>query len=71
MDLLKKLWLLNLDYSIDSNFQGAKKLFVLLLENNVLQTSYKQYFLPSVEIKDYNVMIKRIFFFLINQYKMI
>ena len=65
MDLLKKLWLLNLDldYSIDSNFQGAKKLFVLLLENNVLQTSYKQYFLPSVEIKDYNVMIKRNFFF--------
>ena len=65
MDLLKKLWLLNLDldYSIDSNFQGAKKLFVLLLENNVLQTSYKQYFLPSVEIKGYNVMIKRNFFF--------
>ena len=27
------------------------------LKNNAHQTKYKQYFLPTVEIKDYNVMI--------------
>ena len=46
-----------LDYLIDPIFHGVNSIFVLSLENNVQQTSYKQYFLPTVEIKNYNVMI--------------
>ena len=46
-----------LDYSVDSNFRGVNRRFVLLFENNTLQTSYKRYFLPNVEINYYNVMI--------------
>ena len=42
-----------LDYSIDPNFQGVNKLFVLSFENNVDRTSYTEYILPTVEIKDY------------------
>ena len=52
-----------LDYLIDWIFQGSKRPFVLSFENNAHQTSYKQYFLPPAEIKDYNFMIngKRFF----------
>ena len=46
-----------LDYLIDPSFQGVNKLFVLSTENEAQRTSYKQYYLPTVEIKDYNVMI--------------
>ena len=38
-----------LDYLIDPSFQGVNRLFFVL--------SYKRYFLPTAEIKDYNVMI--------------
>ena len=38
-----------LDNSIDPNFQGANRLFVLSFENNA-RTSYKQYFVATVEI---------------------
>ena len=41
-----------LDYLIDPTFQKVKKLFVLSFKNNVHQTSYNQYFLPTVSIKD-------------------
>ena len=33
------------------------RLFVLSFENRRVQESNKQYFLPTVQIKDYNVMI--------------
>ena len=46
-----------LDFLIDPSFQGVNRLFVLSFEDRREQESYKQYFLPSVEIKDYNVMI--------------
>ena len=45
-----------LDYLIDSSFQEVNRLFVLSFGNVAHRTSYKQYFLPTVEIKDYNVM---------------
>ena len=45
------------DYFIDPSFQGANRPFALLFENNAHRTSYTQHFLPTVEIKDYNVMI--------------
>ena len=46
-----------LDYLIDPSFQGVNRLFVLSFENNTGQASYKIYYLPKVEIKDYNIMI--------------
>ena len=46
-----------LDYLILPNFQGANRVFVLSYEDIAHQTSYKMHFLPTVEIKDYNVMI--------------
>ena len=42
---------------IDPSFQGTNRLFVLSFENDAHQRSYKRYFLPTVEIKDCNVMI--------------
>ena len=44
-------------YSIDPSFQGVNRLFVLSFQNDTHWKSYKQYFLPSLEIKDYNAMI--------------
>ena len=46
-----------LDYLILPNFQGANRVFVLSYEDIAHQASYKMHFLPTVEIKDYNVMI--------------
>ena len=37
-------------YLIDPSFQEVNRLFVLSSENIAHQTSYKQYFLPTVEI---------------------
>ena len=42
---------------IDPSFQGVNWLFVLSFENHAHRRSYKWYFLPAVEIEDYNVMI--------------
>ena len=46
-----------LDYLISPNFQGVNRLFVLWFENNDNRKVHNGYFLPKVEIKDYNVMI--------------
>ena len=43
-----------LDFSIDSSFKGVNRYFVLWLEDKNIRESYKLYFLPAVEIKDYN-----------------
>ena len=45
-----------LDYLIDIRFQGMSRVFILSFENNPHRISYKQYFLLTVEIKDYNIM---------------
>ena len=45
----------NLNHLITS-FQGVRR-FVLAFENDVQRTSNKRYYLPNVEIKDYNVII--------------
>ena len=42
---------------INSSFQGVNRLFVLSFENENDRTSHSTYYLPKVEIKDYNVMI--------------
>ena len=46
-----------LNYLINPSFQGANRLFVLAFENENDRTSHSIYYLPKVEIKDYNVMI--------------
>ena len=50
----------NLNYLIEPSFQGVNRLFVLAFEHdddNDWRTSNKRYYIPNVEIKDYNVMI--------------
>ena len=47
----------NLNYLIDSTFSNINRLFVLFFENEDDRTSYYKYYLPSVEIKDCNVLI--------------
>ena len=46
-----------LTYLINPSFQGVNRLFVLSFENENDRTSHSTYYLPKVEIKDYNVMI--------------
>ena len=43
-------------YSIDPNFQGVNQLF-LSFQKKVQRTTYKQYYLPTVEINNYIVII--------------
>ena len=52
-----------LDYLIEPSFQGVNRLFVLEFEDDNGRESLKQYYPPTVEIKDYNVMIDGINFF--------
>ena len=47
----------SLDYLIDPSFHGVNRLFVLSFPDNTVRTGYTEYFIPSVEIKDDNVMI--------------
>ena len=47
----------NLNHLADPSFQGVNRLFVLAFENDDHRTSDDRYYLPTVEIKDYNIMI--------------
>ena len=47
-----------LNHLIIPSFQGMNTFFVLSFENESDRTSHSNYYLPRVEIKDYNVMIK-------------
>ena len=47
----------NLNYLIDPTFSNVNRLFVLSFENEDDRTSYYKYYMPSVEVKDYNVLI--------------
>ena len=46
-----------LAFLIDSIFQGEIALFISSFEDRNVRENHRQYFLPVVEIKDYNVMI--------------
>ena len=48
---------LNLNHLVEPSFQGVNRLFVLAFENDDDRTSSEEYYLPIVEIKDYNIMI--------------
>ena len=45
------------NHLINPNFQGLNRPFVLPFENEDGRTSHLTYYLPKVEIKDYNVMV--------------
>ena len=47
----------NVNYLIDPSFQGVNRLFVLAFENDAQRKVHCGYYLPNVEIKNYNVMI--------------
>ena len=47
----------NLNHLVEPSFQGVNRLFVLAFENDDDRTSDEQNYLPTVEIKDYNIMI--------------
>ena len=46
-----------LDFLINPSFEGRNRLFVLSFENENERPSHSEYYLPMVEIKDYNVNI--------------
>ena len=47
----------NLNHLVQPSFQGVNRLFVLAFEDDAQRTSNNRYYLPNVEIKEYNVMI--------------
>ena len=47
----------NLNHLVEPSFQGVNILFVLAFENDNDKTSHDQYYLPTLEIKDYNIVI--------------
>ena len=47
----------NLNHLVEPSFQGVNRLFVLAFENDDQRTSTNGYYLPNVEIKNYNIMI--------------
>ena len=47
----------NLNHLVEPSYEGVSRLFVLVFENDDDRTSSKEYYLPAVEIKDYNIVI--------------
>ena len=47
----------NLNYLINPTFTKVNRLFVLSFENENDRTSFSKYYVPKVEIKDFNVLI--------------
>ena len=53
----------NLNYLIDQTFTNVNRLFVLSFENEDDRTSFSKYYVPKVEIIDFNVLIDGKLFF--------
>ena len=56
----------NLDYLVDPTFKNIKRLFVLSLKNgsnDPTRYSFDKYYMPTVEIKDFDVVIDNKLFF--------
>ena len=47
----------NLNHLVESSFQGINRLYVLAFENDNHRRSDERYYLPTVERKDYNIVI--------------
>ena len=53
----------NLNHLVEPSFQGLNRLFVLAFEDDAQRTTHDSYYLPAVEIKDYNIIINAENFF--------
>ena len=53
----------NLNHLVEPSFKRVIIIFVLPFENTAQRTSNSGYYLPNIELKDYNVMINRDDFF--------
>ena len=47
----------NFNYLIDPTFTNVNRLFVLTFKNEDGRSSFSKYYVPQVEIKDFNVLI--------------
>ena len=47
----------NLNHLVEPSFHGVNRLFVLVFEGDDNRTGHDSYYLPTVGIKDYNIMI--------------
>ena len=47
----------NLNHLVELSFEGVNRLFVLAFEGDAQRTTPDAYYLPNIEIKDYNIMI--------------
>ena len=47
----------NLNHLIEPSFQGVNRLFFLAFENDEDRTDHEKSYLPTIEIKDYNIVI--------------
>ena len=47
----------NLNYLVDPKFTEVNRLHVLSFENKDDRTSFSKYYIPTVDIKDYDVVI--------------
>ena len=48
---------INLNFSTDPTFNNVNRLFVLAFPNEEDRRSFSKYYTPTVEIKDYNIII--------------
>ena len=48
-----------MNYLIDPTFTNANRLFVLSFENEEDRTSFSKYYVPKIEIKDFNALINQ------------
>ena len=53
----------HLDYLIKSNIQGVNRPFILTFDVNPNRSVNYRYYLPTIKIEDYNVMIDGKYFF--------
>ena len=53
----------NLNYLNDPTFSRVNRSFALSFENEKNRTSFSKYYTPSLEIKDFNVLIDSKSFF--------
>ena len=52
-----------MNYLIDPTFTKVNRLFVLAFENEEHRSSFSDYYVPKIEIKDFNVLINQKPFF--------
>ena len=53
----------NLNYLIGPTFNNVHRLYALAFENEEDRTSFSKYYTPTVEIKDYNILIDQQLFY--------